>query len=907
MVGTYRLQLTPDLGFAEVEDLIPYLRRLGVSHLYLSPVTEARPGSSHGYDVIDHNRVREAFGGRDAFDRLCGTAEEAGMGILLDFVPNHAGVGPNNDAWQDVLAYGRHSATSHHFDIDWDPLKPELTDKILLPFLGDTYGDVLDGGEITLTYESRDGHGRFYAAYYEHRFACSPRTYGTILNRILPAFERTDAYFDLRDLEEAFHRLEPDARERAEALCRRLDATDVEITDEVLAEAFDRDALHALLDTQHWRLAYWKTAGREINYRRFFTINDLVGLRMEDEELFWNAHRLLGDLLAQDGVDGVRIDHIDGLFDPHEYLHRLRDLGAHRIYVEKILASGETLPEDWPVAGTTGYDFLNDALGVLTAAGSGDALMRIYRRFVPDAPTYADTVRESKSLIIEKTLSSELARLAYELDRLSEADYHTRDVTLAALREALAEIVAAIDRYRTYLPHEPETAREVVETAIHRALGRNPAAEPTVFRFVASAVLGDLRADLREDQRAWVGRLQQYTAPVAAKGVEDTAFYRHVPLAALNEVGGEPDEIGQHDHAFHARNRYRARQYPEALLTTATHDHKRGADTRLRMVALAEDPDRWNETARALDDIGARHRGPHGPAPTDAYLFYQTLAALWCDAQAEPLQEDDRSELADRLSAYMQKAAREAKMQTSWINPNTEYEDDLINFVRGVTLDDETPSVLDEYGAAVARAGFANRLSQLTMKITAPGVPDIYRGTELDDLTLVDPDNRRPVDWARRRALLDGLEDLVENPEVNAVADLLSSPDPTAYLYVTARLLTWRRDHPDVFSATGYAGIEMEGAGAGDWIAFRRTASESSGAGAPEGGAHATGSPPTLLTAVARNPLSRDPEAEAHLPLPEEMVGRQWTEIVTGRAVDPGAAIELTELSIPVAVLASRS
>ena len=906
MVGTYRLQLTPDLGFAEVEDLIPYLRRLGVSHLYLSPITEARPGSSHGYDVIDHNRVREAFGGREAFDRLCETADEAGLGILLDFVPNHAGVGPNNDAWQDVLAYGRHSATSHHFDIDWDPLKPELKDKILLPFLGDTYGEVLDGGEITLTYESRDGHGRFYAAYYEHRFACSPRTYSTILKRILPAFERTDAYFDLRDLEEAFGRLEPDARERAEALCRRLDSVDVDIGDGVLQDAFDRDSLHRLLDAQHWRLAYWKTAGREINYRRFFTINDLVGLRMEDEELFWQAHRLLGDLLAQDGVDGVRIDHIDGLFDPHEYLDRLRDLGAHRIYVEKILAPGETLPDDWPVAGTTGYDFLNDVLGVLTAEGTGDALLRTYRRFVPDAPTYEESVSESKALIIEKTLSSELARLAYELDRLSEADYHTRDVTLAALREALAEIVAAIDRYRTYLPHERESAQDVMETAIHRALSRNPAAEPTVFRFVANAVLGDLRTDLQDDQRAWVGRLQQYTAPVAAKGVEDTAFYRHVPLAALNEVGGEPGEIGRHDHAFHARNRYRARQYPEALVTTATHDHKRGADTRLRMVALAEDPDRWNEAARALDEIGAAYRGPHGPAPTDAYLFYQTLAALWCDARGEPLGGEARSDLADRLSAYMQKAAREAKMQTSWINPNTDYEDDLTAFVRGVTLDDETPRVLDDYGAALARAGFANRLSQLVLKITAPGVPDVYRGTELADLTLVDPDNRRPVDWARRREQLDALEELVEDPNPAAVADLVATPDPAAYLYLTARLLRWRRAHPEAFAATGYAGLDVEGPGAGDWLAFARTPTDGPESAAPETSPDATGSDAALLTVVARNPLSRDPEAEAHLPVPEELAGRRWTDVVTGQAVDPGAAIDLTELPTPVAVLASR-
>ena len=904
MVGTYRLQLTPELGFEDVEALIPYLQRLGVSHLYLSPINEARPGSEHGYDVIDHNRVRDAFGGREAFDQLCETADAAGLAIILDFVPNHAGVGPNNAAWQDVLAYGRHSAYSHQFDVDWDPLKPELTDKILLPFLGDTYGEVLDEGNIQLTYETDgDGRGRFYAAYYDHRFACSPRTYGDILRRLLPSFERTDAFFDLRELRDAFDRLTPDARERAEALCRRLENVSAEFDDAVLRDAFDREALHDVLETQHWRLAYWKTAGREINYRRFFTINDLVGLRMEDEELFWGAHRLLGDLLAQKGVDGVRIDHIDGLFDPHEYLDRLRDLGADHVWVEKILAPGETLPDDWPVDGTTGYDFLNDALGVLTASDTGDAMMRLYRRFVPQARTYDEVVYNSKALIIGKTLSSELARLAYEVDRLSEADYHTRDVTLAALREALAEIVAAFDRYRTYLPHEDETAREVVEEAIHRAMTRNPAAEPTVFRFIANAVLGELRDDLRDDQRAWVGRLQQYTAPVAAKGVEDTAFYRHVPLAGLNEVGGEPDTIGTHDHAFHARNRFRARRYPTALTTTATHDHKRGADTRLRMTAIAEVPDRWETVARALDDRGEAHRGPHGPAPSDAYLFYQTLAALWCDASGDPLGPDDRENLADRLADYMEKAAREAKAQTSWINPNTDYEEDLEAFVRGVTTDPQTAEVLDDFGADLARAGFANRISQIVLKHTVPGVPDLYRGTELADLTLVDPDNRRPVDWQRREDLLEDLEPLVDDPNPEAVQSLLSDPDPTAYLYLTTRLLRWRQAHPKEVDATAYRSLDVEGTGADDWLAFARLVGDGEGADAAGEGQETDRPTSGLLTVVARNPLTRDPDAEAELSLPDALTGQTWIDVLTGETVTVGATLDLTTLPASVAAV----
>ena len=880
MTATYRLQLTPDFGFAEVEALIPYLKRLGVSHLYLSPLTEARPGSTHGYDVIDHNQVREAFGGREGFESLREAAVGAGLGLVLDFVPNHAGVGPTNKEWQDVLAYGRHSAYAHHFDVDWTPLKPELQGKILLPFLGDTYGTVLDDGEIGLSYDA----GYFYATYYDHRFALSPRTYPQVLDALLPQFERTDAYFDLQDVRDALAELEPDARERAEALCRRLDAVDVSFDADTLDGALDRDALHDLLEDQHWRLAYWKTAGREINYRRFFTINDLVGLRMEDEEVFYSTHRLLGDLLAEDGVDGVRIDHIDGLFDPHEYLDRLRDLGADRIWVEKILAPRETLPEGWPVDGTTGYDFLNDAMGALLQTEHEEALRRTYRRAVPDAESYDTTVYRSKLLVIEQTLSSELARLAYALDRLSEADYHTRDVTLAALREALREVVAAIDRYRTFLPYDPETAREVIEEAIYRALQRNPATEPTVYEFVEHAILGELREDLHDAQRNWTGRLQQYTGPVAAKGIEDTALYRFVPLTALNEVGGEPDAFGVHDHAFHARNRFRAREYPEALLTTATHDHKRGADTRMRLLGIAERPDRWAEVVEVLSEIGTRHRDPHGPSEKDAYLFYQTLAALWCDAHGTPPNADARNGLADRLATYMEKAAREAKQQTSWISPTTDYEAALEAFVRGVTTDPETPDVLDEFAVQLAEAGFANRLSQLAMKGTAPGVPDVYRGTEGADLSLVDPDNRRPVDWEARRTALDALGPLVDDPSVAAVRDLFADPDPRAYLYLTTRLLRWRRAHPDLVAVEGYVDLTPEGMGADDWLAFGRFTG-------PEDDPDAA-----LLTVVSRHPLTRDPDAPATLPLPDVLTGRAWTDVLTGASVEADAALEMQAL-----------
>lgn len=877
MIATYRLQLRPDFGFAEVEDLLPYFRQLGVSHLYLSPITEARPGSTHGYDVINHNAIREELGGRKGFESLRQAAVEAELGLILDFVPNHAGVGPFNASWQDVLAYGPHSAYSHYFDIDWAPLKPELRGKILLPFLGQLYGDALDDGEITLTFDD----GCFYARYYEDRFALRPQTYNDLLAHVRDRFERTDTYFDLKDLEEAYGRLEPEEREKAETLQARLRTLGAEVDFDAHLADLGAEQLHTLLEQQYWRLAYWKTASYEINYRRFFDINGLVALRMEDEQVFWDAHRLLGELLTEEGVDGVRIDHVDGLTDPHEYLNRLHELGAEHIWVEKILAPGETLPTDWPVDGATGYRFMNDAMGVLLNPEGEAPLQRIYRRFVPDAQPFEEVVYQSKRLIIATKLSSELFRLAYELDRLSEANYHTRDFTLGALREALTEIVAAVDRYRTYLPHDADEAKDVIQQAVHRALQRNPAAEPTVFAFIERVILGDVPQQLRAARQAWVARFQQYTAPVAAKGVEDTAFYRHVPLAALNEVGGEPEPFGVTLHAFHARARYRARQYPHALLATATHDHKRGEDTRMRLLALAERPDLWDETVHALDEIGQPYRGQHGPSRRDIYLFYQMLAVLWPEAASDAAADM----LPDRLWTYMQKASRESKQHTSWINPNTSYEDDLEAFVLGVVTDQKTAEVLDGPATTFAQDGFFNGLSQLVLKGTAPGVPDIYRGTEQLDLSLVDPDNRRPVDWTQRQATLNDLAPLLDAPDPGAIQDLIDATSPRAKFYVLARLLRLRQTHPTLAASADYLALDPDGEAADHWLAFTRTHDDIA-----------------LIAIAPRFPASFDAAAPATLSLPDALAGQSWTEWLTGTRATPGDALALHTLPLPWAV-----
>ncbi len=788
--ATYRLQLHPGFDFSAACDVVPYLAELGISHLYLSPIMRARKGSTHGYDVVDHNAINEELGGREGFERLRETCLKHELGIILDFVPNHAGVGSENKAWQDVLAYGPSSSYARLFDIDWVPLKDELEGKVLLPFLGATYGEALENGELKLHYSS----GRYCLDYYDNRFALSPASFGPILTTLLEEYEREEPYWDLKDLADAYATLEPRERDKAETLRLRLMALGERVDLSAASRLMEPADLHDVLERQFWRLSYWKTAGHEINYRRFFDINGLAALRMEDDRVFWQAHKLLGELLMLPGVDGVRIDHVDGLLDPHLYLERLRDLGASHVWVEKIFGQGETLPDDWPVEGTTGYRFMNDAVGVLLFPDGEDALDRTYRRQVPDMLPFAEVAYNGKHLVMKTSLSSELYRLAYEFDLLSESDYRTRDFTLEALREALAEIIASMDRYRTYLPHEVEESAGVLREAVERAQRRDPAGERSVYGFIERVLMGDVLPQQRSARRQIVGRFQQYSAPVMAKGVEDTAFYRWTRLAALNEVGGEPDHFGTSPQSLHARARYRARRYPNALLATATHDHKRGEDTRLRIAALSEFASEWEVVSAALADVGSRYVQIVRPLPDDAYLFAQTLAALWHDA--------DRDTLTDRLAAYALKAARESKRHTSWITPDDSYEQALDTYVRGVTTDEATPDILDDLSARLAHAAFAKTISQTLLKLTQPGVPDIYQGTEDLDLSLVDPDNRRPVDFDALTNRLSTIRSFVDTPDADTFAQYVTEQNPLLKHTILASVLALRKRLPDLFAGS---------------------------------------------------------------------------------------------------------
>lgn len=878
MIASYRLQLLPGFGFSEVEALLPYLQQLGISHLYLSPINEAAEGSTHGYDVIDHNAIRADLGGREGLDRLSDRVNDAGLQLIFDIVPNHAGVGPHNEAWQSVLAHGKYSPLSRYFDIDWQPLEATLQNKVLLPFLGNPYGEALDSGEISLTYE----RGGFYATYFEDRFALSPATYATILDAALPHYERTDIYFDLKDLQQAYLTVGEGEVEKAEILGRRLETFDDKIDWDVPLAEFHGIALHELLERQWWRLAYWKTGGYEINYRRFFDINGLVALRMEDDEVFWKSHRLLGDVIAHGGLAGVRVDHVDGLFDPHAYLNHLRELGARQIWVEKILGPREVLPEEWPVEGTTGYEFMNDVMALLIDPDGLASIVRIYHRFVPNAELYEDVVHESKQLVMESSLSSELYRLAYQLNRLCKADYHTRDFALGALRDAVAEVIAALDRYRTYLPHEAETAREVVERAVAHARQRTPAFEPSLYDFIASIILGDVPEELRERQQAWVGRFQQYTAPVAAKGVEDTAFYRYLPLVALNEVGGEPDLSPHPVQGFHSHARFRSQRYPSSLLATATHDHKRGEDTRARLVALSEVPELWEETLHELAQIGKPHSGLQSPSRLDEYLFFQILVALW--------KEGTQEELAERLWQYLQKASRESKLRTSWNNPNESYEKGLEKFVRGVLADPRLGQAVGPLAAKLAEYGFVNSLTQLVLKFTTPGVPDIYQGCELADLSLVDPDNRRPVDYRYRQQLLEKFQPLIDDPRPEAVSELVEGRDETLKFYMTAQLLRVRRRYSEVLGAGDYQVLEIAGGGAEHWIAFAREHESEA-----------------IVVIVPRFAATWDQREAAEVRFTPEFASKRWRDALSGVSLSVEGTLDLSELPLPWAVLTLSS
>jgi (1->4)-alpha-D-glucan 1-alpha-D-glucosylmutase len=812
--ATYRLQFHKGFTFRDAASLVPYLARLGVSHIYASPLMQARPGSTHGYDIVSHAQLNPEMGGEQDFRTLTDSLAAHRMGLIVDIVPNHMGVGGRDNAWWlDVLEWGEASPYAAYFDINWDPIREDLKGRVLLPVLGDQYGAVLETGDIALRFDPAEGS--FSAWYYEHRFPICPLSYPTILRRGGPA---------LAEFEQAFAGLRgqtPGAVHKAAFDLKRRLA--VEAADPAIAAAIEtalrafagekgRPAsfrpLHRLLERQSYRAAFWRVATEEINYRRFFNINDLAGLRIELPELFEATHRLIFALVEGGEVAGLRIDHIDGLFDPAVYCAALRERVGDETYVlvEKILARYERLP-DWPIEGTTGYDFVNQAVALFVDPAAEAAMTRLYRRLTGRTESFDEVLYAAKLRIMRVNLASEMNVLAGRFHRLAVADWRTRDFTLRGMLAALEEVIAAFPVYRTYVSERGASAddRRYIDWAVAQAKKRWRPNDTTILDFIHHVLLAEVPGRARSaDVLRTAMQFQQVSGPVMAKAFEDTAFYRYFRLLALNEVGGDPRRFGMSCAAFHHVTAERARLWPRAMLTTATHDTKRGEDARLRLALLSEMPREWGRRIAHWQRLNRRHRGDIDGEPVPdrnvEYLFYQMLLGAWPPA-LDAADSAGVAALADRVEAAMVKSVREGKERSSWSYPNDEYEDGLQRFVRGV-LDagHANPFVADFAGfvGLLARPAAIASLAQLVLKLTVPGVPDMYQGGELWDFNLVDPDNRRPVDWTLRRDLLDKVTGA-------SAADLAAAwPDGREKLFVTERLLELRRCRPALFAVGDY-------------------------------------------------------------------------------------------------------
>ncbi|HEY0713462.1 MAG TPA: malto-oligosyltrehalose synthase [Polyangia bacterium] len=857
-VATYRVQFTKDFTFRDALGLVDYWHALGISDLYASPFLKARPGSTHGYDVIDPREVNPEIGTEEELAALTAALTARGMGLVMDVVPNHMCVNTNdNPWWNNVLENGPGSPYAKFFDIDWRPPKTELSDKVLLPVLGDQYGKVLESGDLRIC--ERDGG--FFVEYYDHRYPIGPGTYPHILKPALTVLQGLEgvpeevvtefesiitaaARLPLRsDLDPERVRERQREKEIVKARMRNwLQASPLARTalEQALVtfngkkgEPRSFDALEHLLSLQAYRLSFWRVAAEQINYRRFFDINDLAAIRIEEPEVLEKVHAKPFEFLRKGWVTGLRIDHVDGLREPRRYLDNLREQSPNAyVVVEKILSGDERLPRSWATEGTSGYEFLNVINGLLVARAGEKALRTFYDGFRTVSGALDDIVYESKRLILRTAMASELSVLARRLARISEQHRWSRDFTIGTLEQVLADTIACFPVYRTYIGQDDTEVSlqdsSHVRAAIHCAQKRNPAINESAFAFLADLLLMKDPDGLDDAQRAarrdFILRFQQITGPVMAKGLEDTTFYRYFPLLSLNEVGGEPKRFGLSTEEFHRLMEMRGRERAESMSATSTHDTKRGEDARTRLNVLSELPQEWTAAVenwrRVAERFKVRVAGGLAPDPDDEYYVYQTVVG------ALPVENDEETLQAfrERVVAAVEKAAREAKRNTTWINPNVEYEEALRGFV-GRVLDPRGP-LLGEVRAFVNRvthAGYMSSLVQLVLKTTLPGVPDFFQGTEFWDLSMVDPDNRRQVDFVSRRRALSQVRERLGGDRPGLIRELWASAnDGVIKMLVTHTLLETRRTHADLFTRGAYVPLEVDGERREQVVAFAR-------------------------------------------------------------------------------------
>jgi len=877
--ATYRLQLNRDFTFAQAEAIVPYLSTIGISHCYVSPCLKARPGSLHGYDIVDHNSLNPEIGSPEEFDRFVATLHEHDMGVILDIVPNHMGVmGSDNAWWLDVLENGEASIYAGYFDIDWHPLKEELQGKVLVPVLADHYGVVLESGDLKLVFNS--ARGEFDIWYHEHRFPIDPKEYPRVLQscgaRVTEMLGKVNPdQLEFQSLITAFGHLpgrqERSGDRRAERnrdkeihkrrlaeLCARSPEVSscilqsVEASNGNPADPASFEQLHELIKAQAFRLANWRVAADDINYRRFFDTNDLAGIRMEDESVFQATHRLILSLVAEGKVDGLRIDHPDGLYDPAQYFERLHrsmlnaavdsETPPARAYpyvvIEKILTGSERLPTEWAVSGTTGYDFSNQVNGLFVDPATAMRLERIYRNFINDEIDLADLAYRCRRLIIRVALASELNVLANQLTHIALSKRRTCDFTLNSLRDALTEVVASFPVYRTYLSPSGMSESDVryIRLAVASAKWRSPANDTSIFDFIGEVLLTRIAegqdAAYRDAVTRFAMKFQQFTSPVMAKGLEDTAFYRTNRLVSLNDVGSDLQRFGITTAEFHSANQERLHSWPNSMLATSTHDSKRSEDVRARINVLSEMSGLWRLRLRDWKRFNRRHKrvvaDKPAPSPNDEYLLYQTLVGAWPHhlTNKSKNNESNWQIFRERIENYMLKATREAKQHTSWINRNAEYETAVSSFVKALLTPGEKNRFLDDFvpfQRRIARIGIWNSLSQTLLKLTCPGVPDIYQGNELLDFSLVDPDNRHPLDFVRHQQAFASMGKSGSDSDAVLRARLLETPeDGRLKLFLTWKTLCLRKLHSDLFQAAEYVPVTVGGAKAHHVVAFTR-------------------------------------------------------------------------------------
>ncbi|MGB4780518.1 malto-oligosyltrehalose synthase [Candidatus Methylomirabilis sp.] len=907
-VATYRLQFQPVFTFDDAKHLVPYLHELGISDCYVSPILQAASSNSHGYDISHHNLLNPELGAERGFNEFVGELKRHEMGLILDWVPNHMGISGNTNAWWlDVLENGPSSPHARFFDIDWTPVKAELTNKVLLPVLGDQYGKVLENQDLRLAFQE----GAFSVWYQHRRLPIDPGQYIQILQHRLDVLadllDGENVHFlELQSILTALGHLPPTTETDPEKVIER--QREKEIIKKRLAKLSDEsedvrrfieenvrifngkkedprsfDLLDTLLAAQVYRVAFWRVAGEEINYRRFFDINELAAIRMEHPDVFQETHQLIFRLIREGKVSGLRIDHPDGLYEPTEYFRRLQRgvflaacrnlfepglqskgsdwktdeeqlLGrydeefakgpqsplrrAFYIIAEKILTREERLPDSWAVDGTTGYDFLNQLNGIFVDSSHGKSLEDVYSRFTTLKIHFQHLAYEKKRLIMQVSMSSEINVLGHQLNRISEKNRLSRDFTLYSLTDALREIIACFPVYRTYVCPGDVSISDDDRIAIYRAVAkakrRNPTTNVSIFDFIRDILCLRFPEYLEpQDQleaRDFVMKFQQCTGPVMAKGVEDTAFYIYNRLLSLNEVGGDPEEFGVSLTAFHEGNAQRREAWPYSLLTTSTHDTKRSEDVRARINVLSEIPSEWKVCLSRWGKLNKKKKllvdDQLVPDRNDEYLLYQSLLGAW---PLEPMDQMAYKVLKERIHCYMEKATKEAKVNTSWVNPSKAYDDAVQAFADSI-LDDSQPNpFLDDFKLfqrRVATYGIYNSISQTLLKLTSPGVPDIYQGNETWDFSLVDPDNRRPVDYGVRRQMLKTLKDRISGPDgdlVGLVRELLKSKeDGRIKLFITWMALNYRRAHQELFLEGDYLFIEGRGSKKDHICAFAR-------------------------------------------------------------------------------------